>query len=269
MVMFLLALLWFVVGLFVGSFLNVVVERLHAGKDFVRGRSQCPHCHKQLGPLELIPLVSWLVQRGCCRHCREPISVQYPIAELVTGALFAASYLALQPASVVGLVLMLIWLYVLGSLIVLAIYDLKWYLLPDKVLLPIIAPALLIATYHAYATGSWQVLLGPLAATILFGGWFYGLAAISQGRWMGGGDIKLAFVMGLLLGLQKTFLAMLIAFNGAAIIGVALIVAGRKKRTDQIPFGPFLIGGTIVAYLWGTDIINWYLNISGLHLLVT
>lgn len=261
--------LWFATGLFAGSFLNVVVERLHAGTDFVKGRSRCQHCHKELGPLELVPLLSWLWQRGRCKKCDKPISVQYPLSELSTGVLFGLSYFALHPDNPLDLALFGLWLYVLSSFIILTIYDLKWYLLPDKVLLPLIVPTVLLAVIHAYAAGSWQVVLGPLAAAVLFGGAFYSLALVSKGRWMGGGDIKLAFVMGLVLGLQKTLLAMFLAFNAAAIVGVALILLHLKKRTDLIPFGPFLIAGTIVAYLWGSDIIEWYVNITGFYLLVT
>lgn len=264
-----LTLVWAVAGLFVGSFLNVVVERLRAGTDFIKGRSRCPHCSKELGPLELIPLLSWLWQKGRCKKCDKSISIQYPLAEVFTGALFGLSYLALQPTNPLDVALFGIWLYVLSSFIILTIYDLKWYLLPDRVLLPLIAPALLLAAIHAYAAGSWQVVVGPAVAALLFGGGFYALAAVSKGRWMGGGDIKLAFVMGLLLGLQKTLLAMFVAFNVAAVIGVILILSGRKKRSDLIPFGPFLIAGTVVSYLWGGNIIEWYLNTTGFYLLVT
>jgi len=107
----------------------------------------------------------------------------------------------------------------------------------------------------------------PGMAAIGFGGVFYLLAAVSKGRWMGGGDVKLAFVMGLLLGLQRTALAMFIAFVAAAIIGIALIGLKRKSRHDLIPFGPFLIGGTAIAYLFGFSILTWYGAQLGLNLL--
>lgn len=260
--------LWvFITGLIVGSFLNVVVLRLHAKKTFARGRSSCPHCKHTLSPLELIPVISWLALRGRCRSCGKPISVQYPAVELLTGVLFVVAYMTHPPAGWLDVTILVLWWYIIASLVVLAVYDLKWYILPDKVMLPIIPAALIISGIQAASAESWQVLLGPLYAALLFGGGFYALAAVSGGKWMGGGDVKLAFVMGLLLGLKKTLLAMLIAFNSAAIIGLVLIAIKRKKRADRIPFGPFLIAGTIIAYVWGADIINWYIQATGLYLL--
>jgi leader peptidase (prepilin peptidase) / N-methyltransferase len=263
-------MLWvgfFVLGLFVGSFLNVVVLRLHAGKDFVKGRSECPKCHHRLSPLELIPLFSWIALRGRCKNCHKPISAQYPLVELATGVIFAITVATQAPHSPVDWLLSTILLVVVSCLIILAVYDLKWYLLPDKVLLPLVIPALLIAAISSYATHSRGPLIGSVSAAILFGGFFYGIAAVSDGKWMGGGDIKLAFVMGLLLGVQKTLLAMLIAFNSAAIIGVTLILLKRKTRRDLIPFGPFLIAGTLVALWYGGSIIDWYVKANGLNLL--
>lgn len=253
-------------GLIVGSFLNVVILRLHAGKAFVAGRSACPRCKHVLGPLELIPVASWLALRGRCTHCRKGISIQYPLVELATAILFTAAYVAHPLHTGANLLELVLWLYVIGSFIVLAVYDLRWYLLPDKVLLPLIVPAVAMLIGQALIAHSVTAIIYPIVAAILFGGAFYLLAAVSKGRWMGGGDIKLAFVMGLLLGLQRTALAMFIAFDSAAIIGVILIIIHRKKRSDLIPFGPFLIAGTLAAYYWGTPIMQWYFHLSGLTL---
>ncbi len=257
-----------VLGLLVGSFLNVVIVRLHAGKQFVKGRSECPRCKHPLASGELVPLISWVMQRGRCRHCKKPISVQYPLVELVTAALFVVSYLQLELNTFSNLIFFGIWLYILSSMVILAVYDIRWYLLPDKVLLPLIVPAVAMAITHAVMAQSVQPLIGSVAAAVLFGGFFYSLAAVSGGKWMGGGDIKLAFVMGLLLGLQNTALAMLIAFNTAAVIGLLLIWFKVKKRTEHIPFGPFLIAGTVVAYLYGAEIIGWYMQVSGFSILL-
>jgi len=249
-----------VAGLIVGSFLNVVILRLRAGKQFVKGHSECPKCHHVLGPLELAPVFSWLVLRGRCRHCARPISPQYPLVELTTGALFAAAYLTQPHRSAAEVLVIIVWLYVIASFVVLTVYDLRWYLLPDRVLLPLLAPAAALGIGQAIYHHSGTLLLHTITAAVLFGGGFYLLALVSKGRWMGGGDIKLAFVMGLLLGLQRTALAMFVAFDAAAIIGVALILVHRKKSSDLIPFGPFLMGGTLLAYYWGTPILHWYLQ---------
>ena len=255
-----------IIGLIVGSFLNVVILRLHAGKAFIKGRSACPHCKHVLGPLELVPVLSWLALGGRCKHCHKAISVQYPLVELATAILFAVASLTHPFNTGADLLELVFWLYIIGSLIVLTVYDLRWYLLPDKVLLPLIIPAVAMLIAQALIAHSFSAIMYPIAAAVLFGGAFYLLAAVSKGRWMGGGDIKLAFVMGLLLGLQRTALALFIAFDTAAIVGVVLIAIHRKKRSDLIPFGPFLVLGTLAAYYWGTPILHWYLQVSGLAL---
>jgi prepilin signal peptidase PulO-like enzyme (type II secretory pathway) len=256
-----------IIGLLIGSFLNVVIFRLKAGTQFVKGRSICPHCKHVLSWRELIPLLSWLIQGGRCRHCRKPISLQYPAVEALTAALFILTYLTHVPSTYSDLLILLLWWYIIASFIILAVYDLRWYLLPDKVLLPIIVPAAVMIIAEAIITGSASVAYGPVVAAVVVGGFFYSLAAVSRGKWMGGGDIKLVFIIGLLLGIQKTAVAMVIAFISAAIIGVALIASHLKSRKDVIPFGPFLIAGTLVAYIYGGSIIHWYLNISGFNLL--
>jgi leader peptidase (prepilin peptidase)/N-methyltransferase len=256
-----------VIGLIVGSFLNVVILRLHAGTQFARGRSICPRCKHVLSALELIPLVSWLLQRGRCRHCSKPVSIQYPLVEASTAILFVLAYLTHVPGTYSDLIILGLWFYIIASFIVLAVYDLRWYLLPDKVLLPIIIPAAIILIGEAIPTKALAVVYGPVLAALLVGGAFYALAAVSRGKWMGGGDIKLVFVMGLLLGLQRTAVAMAIGCISAAIVGVFLIAIKRKSRQDSIPFGPFLIAGTLIAYLYGGQILSWYLGVSGLNLL--
>jgi prepilin signal peptidase PulO-like enzyme (type II secretory pathway) len=256
-----------IVGLIVGSFLNVVILRLHAGQDFTKGRSACPQCKHVLSPLELVPVVSWIALRGRCRACGKPIALQYPLVELLTAGAFVLAYLTHPFTTYGNLLVLVLWLYILGSLIVLAVYDLRWYLLPDKILLPLIVPATAILIGETLITGSSRVIVGPILAAGLFGGGFYLLAWVSKGRWMGGGDIKLAFVMGLLLGLQKTALAMLVGFVSAAIVGMVLIGFGRKTRRDHIAFGPFLIAGTLLAYICGTQLIAWYVAQLGTNLL--
>lgn len=256
-----------IIGLIVGSFLANVVYRLKMEEQYVKGRSKCPHCKHELKPLDLIPVLSWAALRGRCRYCSKKISAEYSLTELLTAILFGASFLALQPVGLLELTQFVLWLVILSGLIILAVYDLKWYLLPDKILLPLMVPAALLLILAFVASGSINVIVGPLIASFVFGGFFYLLAAVSNGHWMGGGDIKLSFLMGLLLGVQKTALAMFIAFNGAAIVGLTLILTKRLNKNSHIPFGPFLIAGTIVAYLVGSDLINWYIESSGLNLI--
>lgn len=256
-----------VLGLFVGSFLANVVYRLKKREQFVKGRSKCPHCGHELSALDLVPVFSWLFLRGKCRYCKAKIPAEYSLIELLTGILFALSYSALTPEAGIAIAQFIFWLVILSGLIILAVYDLKWYLLPDKILAPLFIPAIILMMLSFLDGGSYKVITGPFVAAAVFGGFFYLLAAVSGGKWMGGGDIKLSFLMGLLLGVQKTSVAMLIAFNSAAIVGLYLLATKKLKRDHQIPFGPFLIGGTIVAFLYGQDIINWYTELTGLNLI--
>lgn len=249
-------------GLLFGSFANAVIWRLHSGTSIAKGRSKCPDCHHELGVLDLVPVLSWLGLRGRCRYCHKKISVQYPVVELVTAGLFASAFLSLRPASPGEWVELVYWLYLIMVLVILAVYDLRWMLLPDAVTLPAIGLSVTYLVYLGLSGGSAATIFGSLLAAVLAGGFFYALGAVSGGRWMGGGDVKLVFLMGLALGLERTFLALVVAFNVAAIVSLILIGLKLRKRTDHIPFGPFLAGGTLVALIWGTAIINWYLRIT-------
>src|SRR4051812_581533 len=234
MLIYLIFIVW--TGLLIGSFLNNVIFRTRSKEGFISGRSKCPHCGHQLAPLELIPVLSWIALRGHCRKCKQPISWQYPLVEALTGLVFALAFITHRPHDLFSIIVLILWLHILSSFIVLAVYDLRWYLLPDKILLPIIAPASALLLMETSRAHSLQVAGGAILAALTFGGVFYAMAELSKGRWMGGGDIKLAFIMGLLLGLQKTLLAMFIAFNSAALIGIGLIAVKRKGRGSHIPF---------------------------------
>jgi prepilin signal peptidase PulO-like enzyme (type II secretory pathway) len=162
-------------------------------------------------------------------------------------------------------VFFVIWLVMLTMMVILAVCDLRWLILPNKIMYPLLVLGLARLVLLMIISAHTQAWLGPLEAALLVGGAFWVMASIKNGALMGGGDVKLAAFMGLLLGLQKIVLAMLLAFNTAAIISVALIVFKLRKRTDLIPFGPFLIGATIAAYLYGGPIIQWYLRLNGLQ----
>jgi prepilin signal peptidase PulO-like enzyme (type II secretory pathway) len=172
--------------------------------------------------------------------------------------------LLVGPVGLIGWLEFIIWLYVLSSLVFLAVYDLKWMLLPNVVLIPAIGIQLgwvVVRWLLGAPTGS---LTGPLFAAVAAGLGFLVLALLANGRLMGLGDVKLVLLMGLVLGVKNMIVALLIGFNAAAFIGVILMILGRKKRTDYLPFGPFLVLGTIVAYVYGAPIVNWYLQVNAL-----
>ncbi|MBW3538216.1 prepilin peptidase [Candidatus Parcubacteria bacterium] len=276
-----------VLGLLVGSFINAAVWRLHqqsAGRStgsgptgqtsnvkgqsdvsITHGRSMCPRCRHRLAATDLIPLLSWVWLRGRCRYCQAAIPAQYPLVELLTAGLFAWSYSSLLTThySPLGVVDFAFWLYFLTVLIVLALYDARWMLLPDVVLLPAIVVALLQLPVSLVLGQPFGGVWSALLAAALAGGGFYAIAWVTRGKGMGGGDIKLAFLMGLLLGLGKTGVALFVAFMSAALVGVALVAVARlmrHRRPKYIAFGPFLIAGTVIAKLHGAAIIEWYLR---------
>ena len=248
----------------IGSAINAIVWRIYVGRSWVKGRSMCPDCEHTLAGKDLVPVFSWLALRGKCRYCHQRIHWQYPLVEAVTAALFVVSAAVLAPTTLAAGLLLAGWLIILTLLIILAVYDARWMILPDKIMLPAIMAAFLYAAAVAVEAGRWNALHGPLLAAALAGGGFFALAAGSRGKAMGGGDIKLVFLMGLLLGLRGTALAMLVGFNVAAVVGVTLILAKRKGRRDYLPFGPYLIGATVFAFLYGPAVIRWYMRINGL-----
>jgi len=253
----LILLFSFIIGLEIGSFLNCVIYRLDKKESPLQGRSFCPHCHHKLSWLDLIPVFSFFVLKGKCRYCHDKISWQYPLVEIATGFLFAfiigQSSLALQS----------FFLIILSCfLIIIFVYDLKHYLIPDKVIYPAIIIGLVYQVFEVLKFGfnnlNFDSFLYALFSAGLASAFFFSIFLISQGKWMGFGDVKLAFFLGLVLGWPNTFVAMFIAFLIGALIGTGLIALKRKTLKSEVPFAPFLIIGTFIALFWGDKIIEWY-----------
>jgi len=250
-------------GLMFGSAINAIVWRLKVKRSWAKGRSVCSDCGHTLAAIDLVPVLSWMVLRGKCRYCRAAIK-DTPVAELVTAGAFAVSVAVILPISSLGFVKLGFWLVLLVLLLVLAVYDARWMILPDRIIVPLVAGALIYSAVTAWLTHSPQVLLGALMAAVFAGGAFGLLVVVTKGKAMGMGDVKLAFAMGLILGAQGTAVGLLVAFNAAALIGVVLLVSKLKSRKDLIPFGPYLVGGTVVAFLFARPIVAWYLGLNGL-----
>lgn len=251
-------ILLFIFGLLFGSFINAWVWRVKTKRPILNDRSMCPNCKHRLAARDLVPVFSWLWLRGRCRYCKKPISIQYPFVELLTALLFSISFLVFAPEGTEAWLLFALWLGQLTVLIALSVYDLRWMILPNKMLLVLTGFATLQIALKIYVSQSSQPLADAAVGALVAGGFFYLLFALSKGKWMGGGDVKLAFVMGLILGLRDVLIALMIGFNVAAIISVGLIASKRLSRKSLIPFGPFLILGTVLASLWGEDIFIWY-----------
>ena len=242
-------------GLLVGSFLNVVIWRVPRDESIVHPRSRCPGCGNQLRSIDNIPVLSWLFLRGRCHFCGEPISARYPLVELLTGAVFAVAALRFGydwrlPA----------FLVLFAGLVALSGIDIDHHRLPNKVVYPTLfatAPLLVLA---AAATGEWGDLARAAAGGLIAFVVLFAIHFVSP-RGMGFGDVRLAGVIGTglgYLGLGYVAVGLFLAFLTSAVIGIALIATGIKSRKDRIPFGPYLALGCLLAVLFGAPILRWY-----------
>ena len=245
----------FILGLIFGSFLNVVIYRLHAGQSLL-GRSFCTACKGRIAWHDNIPIVSYLFLKARCRLCQQPISPYYPIVEAATGILFLLAFLALEPIATTRTMMLLFsqWVFI-SVLIVIFVYDLKWYLILDVVTVPAMVFAFIT---NLYLGASWSNLL---LAGILGGGFFLIQFVVSSGRWIGGGDIRLGFLMGLMLGYPLILVALMLAYVIGTIVSVPLVFIGKRHMGDKIPFGTFLAFATVVTLLYGDSILHWYLSL--------
>ncbi|HYH75161.1 MAG TPA: prepilin peptidase [Candidatus Saccharimonadales bacterium] len=246
-------------GLILGSFVNAFVWRLHEGRDWVRERSECTHCHHTLAPKDLIPVLSWLSLRGKCRYCHAKIH-DNPLTEIAVPALFVISYLAWPLALTgAGLFQFVLWCIFIVGFVALAAYDFRWFLLPNKIVFPLIGLAIVQVAVVAVWTMNWKVLVAALLGTLVVAGIFYLLFQVSHGTWIGGGDVKLGVVLGLLAGgFLEGFLLLFVASLAALVATVPALLQGKAGRKSHVPFGPFLIIGLIVVVLFGHRIIAWY-----------
>jgi len=239
----------FFYGLILGSFYNVVGLRVPERKSIVAPRSSCPKCGHQLKALELIPVFSYLIQRGKCRQCKVGISPVYPLFELMTGVLFAGSYLLLGWSADLIIALTLVSLF-----IIITVSDLAYMLIPDKILL-VFAGIFAMERLFIPLSPWWDSFAGAAAGFFLL----LLIALVSKGG-MGGGDVKLFALIGFVVGIKTMLLSFLFATFYGAFFGIIAMLLGFVKKKQAIPFGPFIAIGTLTAYFLGREIIEWYLN---------
>jgi len=230
-------------GLVIGSFLNVVVYRLPRGLGFVRGRSFCPKCKHKINWFDNVPVISFLILKGRCRFCGRKISWRYPLIELLAGALFYLSYLSHLS--------FLSYLLICG-LVVIFFVDLEHQIIPDEIVIPL---SVLFLGYRLL-TNIQYLISNFLITGIVSFLFLYLIHLLTKGKGMGLGDVKLAFLMGLVLGFPKIVVAFYLAFLTGAFVGVILILLSRAKLKQKIAFGPFLVFGTIFSLLWGEKIVT-------------
>lgn len=239
----------FLLGLLIGSFLNVCIYRLPQKKSIITPASRCTICGTRLKSWDLIPVLSYLLSRGHCRYCKAPFSPRYALVELLTGLLFVWCYEVFGPTPE------LIKAIILTSFfIVITFIDYDHQLILDKVLICL--------SLAGVSINLWLGSVAPLDMLIagLLGGGLLLLIALVSGGGMGGGDIKFAAALGLCFGWQHLFLTLFLSFIFGGIGGVLLLVLKIKNRKDFIPFGPFIALGALFTLLYGNTMITWYLG---------
>lgn len=279
------------VGLVMGSFAGATVWRLRArqlrgdaavgekvskadkrqvshikGLPLSKDRSVCLHCGHQLEWYDLIPIFSWVSLGGKCRYCHKPIGILEPLLEVGIAAFFVISYIVwpLSLTTPLELIRLALWLVCGVGLVILSIYDSKWFLLPNRVVFPLIgiglANALIVLFQNDF---SFDVASSIFNACVILSGLYYLIYVLSSHKWVGFGDVKLGLVLALMLAdWQLAALSLFLANAIGTIIVLPLLVSGKLKRHAHIPFGPLLIAGWLIAGLFGQQIIVWYLGLT-------
>ena len=284
----------FLLGLCFGSFLNCLIWRLHK-KQSLFGRSYCPKCQKQIAWYDNLPVLSFILLGGRCRWCQKPISWQYPLVELITAVLFLIAFIIntkfpISPAiagsrqggdnfqfpnnfqflisnfqtdpnflpaqagklQITNFILLFRDWLIIAVMMVIFVYDLKWYEIPDKVSLP----ACLAVFFLNLALGGslWNLLFSGIIGSSFFLLQFL----ISGGKWIGGGDIRLGLLIGLALGWPNVLVAIFLAYLIGSVVGLALIITGKKHWGEKAPLGVFLTSATVITMFWAEKILVWY-----------
>ncbi len=285
----------FLFGIAIGSFLNDVTLRYN-GEHFlfdakmIGGRSHCVHCKATLRWFELMPMVSFLVQGGRCRRCKARLSLQYPIVELISGLIFVVVPLVLRAgtlgvgigAGVAPLIAMVaLWVATFEALLVMAVIDIRLGIIPDEinVFLAVVGVVLAILSVGYFGVAN-HSLLGPYAVIFgwrgngvlakiigaVFSGIFFAiLIAVTHGKGMGMGDLKLAIPLGLIFGWPDIIFVLVFAFVIGAVVGLVAVARGTNSMKGTLPFGPFLALGATTAFLWGPQILSWYFPLLGIR----
>jgi leader peptidase (prepilin peptidase) / N-methyltransferase len=249
-----------VFGLLIGSFLNVVIWRVPRGESVVRPPSHCPGCNQEIAPRDNLPLVSWLLLRGRCRHCGTRISARYPLVELATALLFAGFAIRFGPH-----VVLVAYLYLAAVGLALAMIDFDHKRLPDVLTLPSYPVALVLLGLAALLDhrGHTPLLRALLAGAALYA--FYEVIGFIQPRGMGGGDIKLSGVLGIYLGWLgwgELIVGAFAAFLIGGVVSIALVLFAGAGRKTKVPFGPFMLMGTLVGIYAGHDLAHAYTSFT-------
>ncbi|NTU67185.1 MAG: prepilin peptidase [Candidatus Moranbacteria bacterium] len=264
-----MSLFFLVLGLSIGSFINVLVYRLRVAES-IMGRSFCPHCRNKVAWYDNIPLVSFVLLRFRCRNCKERISWQYPLVEALTGIIFLAigskffSFDDMYSWFLTGY-----YFFISASLISIVAYDMLYMEIPSIVLW--VATAFALAFNFLFDIEKGQLLsfangltLSGLAASAAAFAFFFSLSKFSKEKWMGMGDAYLVILLGFIVGWPEILFALFSAFSIGAICGIILILFKKKKMESQLPFAPFLVLGTLLTLFFYQAVMDWYLGLFNL-----
>lgn len=258
----------FFFGCLIGSFFNVVAYRVSKEENFVTGRSKCEQCHRQIAWYDNIPLLSFLLLKGKCRYCQAKISLVHPLFEVLTGLLFFTWYTIFFHGQMIAtfqsgyIYQALFYLAFFALLWLIFISDLLYYLIPNVAVLALFVLYLgdLLLSFF-FGNFYLNHFLLAVLMMLLFTGLFFCFWYFSQGKAFGFGDVKLMIPMALILAYPRAIVGVFSAFILGAIIGIILIIFKKKNRKQLIPFGPFLVLGSFIAYFYGQQIWNWYLSL--------
>lgn len=280
-----------VIGLFLGSFAGATVWRIRAGqlredakagekptphearevsklpkKSILEDRSVCLHCGHTLHWFDLVPIVSWLSTSGNCRYCGKRIGLFEPMIELGMALFFVVSFVfwPMDLSTVSGVTHLVIWLVAGVGMAILFAYDAKWYLLPDKVMFPVLGVGLINAAVVLYEHDfALATLMDIVYACFALSGLYYVIYVVSKRQWIGFGDVKLGLVLALLLSSwQQAVLALFLANLIGTLLFLPLLLTGKVERQSHIPFGPLMIAGWAIAGIFGVYIIDWYVALT-------
>lgn len=249
-------------GLILGSFMNVVIYRVPRKESIAWPGSHCPGCDADIGVLENIPILSFIVLRGRCRHCGAPISWQYPLVEATTAVLMLSAYLHYGQTLMFIAAAIFLWV-----LLALSVIDIQFQKIPNVIVVPVGAVALAAAAAQLFLPARYLPLVDGAGAQNAFigfaigGGLLMAIALVRPGG-MGGGDVKLAAFMGIFLG-RYILVGLFLGFLFGSIAGVFSMLALHKTRKDLLPFGPYLALGSLLTLVYGPAIWHWYAALSG------
>jgi prepilin signal peptidase PulO-like enzyme (type II secretory pathway) len=280
------SVLLFALGVILGSFVNAVGLRYYGeGRLFdlsvIGGRSQCPQCQKQLSWYELIPVISFLIQQGKCRYCERPLSWQYPLVEIAGGLImllpvyfynyFDLAHKVLSGQSITPyLIIAAVWTFAAFAMLLLTIIDWRLQIIPDQinlflaglgVVMIYLPTTSFLKNYALIFGGPMSLFANHLLAAFIGLAFFGAIIALSRGKAMGGGDMKLAGALGLLIGYPDIIVVIISAFVIGAIWGLYLIASHKKKFKENVPFGPFIVTGVFVTIFFGHTLANWYFTL--------